>query len=61
MKDINEAIPVEKKLVGTEIGIGCCRFCGQAYQLEITGKWTEEMLDEAATNKCDCIEAENWR
>ncbi len=61
MKDMNEAVRVEKQLDGTEIRVGCCRFCGQAYQLEVVGEWTDEMLDEAATNKCDCIDAENWK
>lgn len=47
-------IPKEKQLDGTRMEVGVCRFCGQARQLEVSGPWTEEMLDRAATDQCDC-------
>lgn len=50
-------IPKEKQLDGTRMEVGACRFCGQARQLEVSGPWTGEMLDQAATEQCDCVEA----
>lgn len=46
---MTEAVPVEKKLDSTRIEVGACKFCGQTYQLEVDGPWTEAMLDKAAT------------
>lgn len=54
---MTEAIPVKKKLDCTRIEVGVCKFCGQTYQLEVDGPWTEAMLDKAATEKCTCDDA----
>lgn len=54
---MTEAVPVEKKLDSTRIEVGACKFCGQTYQLEVDGPWTEAMLDKAATKKCTCDDA----
>lgn len=54
---MTEAVPVEKKLDSTRIEVGTCKFCGQTYQLEVDGPWTEDMLDKAATEKCTCDDA----
>lgn len=54
---MTEAVPVEKKLDSTRIEVGACRFCGQTYQMEVDGPWTEAMLDKAATEKCTCDDA----
>lgn len=54
---MTEAVPVEKKLDSTRIEVGECKFCGQTYQLEVDGPWTEAMLDKAATEKCTCDDA----
>lgn len=51
------AVPVKKQVESSEIQIGCCKFCGQSYQLETSGVCSQERLDEWATEKCDCTEA----
>lgn len=54
---VETAVPVKKQVESSEIQIGCCKFCGQSYQLETSGVCSQERLDEWATEKCDCGEA----
>lgn len=56
MKTEEVGIAKEK---GREMTIqtGGCRFCGQTAALEVPVDWTEEEIDEYATEKCDCSEA----
>lgn len=51
---IENAVPVKKQVESSEIQIGFCKFCGQAYQFETGGLCVQERLDEWATEKCDC-------
>ena len=37
---------------------GACKYCGQIIALEVPESYTREMIDEEATKKCDCPEAE---
>lgn len=58
---MTDTIPVEKKFDETAIEIGACKFCGQCHQIEVVGKWTDDMLNEAATERCKCEEAGIFR
>lgn len=37
---------------------GACKFCGQIMTLEVPDKFTQEDIDQEATKKCNCPEAE---
>lgn len=54
-------IPVQKKFDDTTLEIGACKFCGQCHQIEVVGKWEEEALNEIATEKCKCDEAQKYQ
>lgn len=58
---MGESIPVKKQVESSEIQIGFCQFCGQSYQLETSGMCGQGLLDEWATEKCDCSEAKEAR
>lgn len=51
------AIPTKKQCLSSEIQTGACVYCGQCHQIETSGAATEEELDQWATEKCDCIDA----
>lgn len=51
----------EKKLESTEIQTGACIYCGQVRQFETSGLCTAERLDEMATERCHCMEAQEER
>lgn len=50
-------IPVKKQVESSEIQYGSCRYCGQTYQFETSGVCSADLLDEWASEKCDCGEA----
>ncbi len=60
-KNAEMAVPTKKRAESSVIQIGTCRFCGQTYQLETSGRCSEEQLNEWATEKCDCSEAKEER
>ena len=37
--------------------IGYCKFCGNSRMMEVPESYTQELVDEDATKKCDCDEA----
>lgn len=39
---------------------GACRFCGQMATLEAPETWSDEDIDELATECCKCQEAEDY-
>lgn len=40
---------------------GACMFCGQTYMMnDKVGGMTEEELNEAATEKCSCVDAKSY-
>lgn len=60
-KNAEMAVPAQKQTDTSEIQIGACKFCGQTYQLETSGRCSQEQLDEWATERCDCWEAKETR
>lgn len=60
-KNAEMAVPTKKQAESSVIQIGACKFCGQTYQLETSGMCSEGQLNEWATEKCDCWEAEEER
>jgi len=52
-------IPISRQCEDSEIQYGACRYCGQMFQIEtLTGICSDETLDDTATAKCGCPEAE---
>lgn len=45
---------------GVHEEMGACIFCGQTYMFANVSMG-EEQLNEAATEKCNCYEAQDWR
>jgi len=37
---------------------GTCKYCGQIATLQVPEEFTQEIIDEEATKKCDCPEAQ---
>lgn len=46
---------------GTEEAMGACRFCGQMRIVPDGGKMSPDLLDEFATNLCECDGARGFR
>lgn len=46
---------------GLEEQTGACKFCGQYRRFKVLKEWDEDMINEAATEKCDCTEAQIYK
>lgn len=46
---------------GTKEGTGACRFCGQMRIIADGGRMSPDLLNEAATNLCECSGAKDFR
>lgn len=46
---------------GILVQYGTCKFCGQTVHLQMITEQPEEVLDELASEKCDCVEAKEER
>lgn len=49
---------MKKQVESSDIQSGACKFCGQIYQFETIGLASGKNLDDWATEKCDCAEAQ---
>ena len=57
----DDILELEKEMPdGLEEQQGACRFCGQIRMLHTMGMMKEELLNEAATQLCDCPEADKY-
>ena len=56
-KEVEQAEKERRELV---IGNGSCRFCGQAAARKALPEWTQEEINELATEFCDCFTAEDY-
>lgn len=57
----DDILELEKEMPeGLEEQQGACRFCGQIRMLHTLGAMSDEMCIEAATQLCDCMEADSY-
>ena len=48
---------VEESGAETEMAAGACKFCGQAAVRKALKEWSQEEINELATETCDCANA----
>ncbi|MCI8627355.1 MAG: hypothetical protein HFI40_14010 [Lachnospiraceae bacterium] len=56
-KEVEQAEKEKRELV---TATGFCRFCGQATTRKALPEWTQEEINELATEFCDCFTAEDY-
>ena len=56
-KEVEQAEKEKRELV---TATGFCRFCGQATTRKALPEWTQEEVNELATEFCDCFTAEDY-
>lgn len=40
---------------------GCCKYCGQIIAMQVDKEYSDEVLDELASKRCDCDTARELR
>lgn len=63
LSERSEAIDTRPERTGKEKEelVGYCKFCGQAIMVHADETYTEDDLNEIATDKCKCGQATNYR